>query len=149
MDITEEATDEEEEETEEITTQVTTTINIVEFEKKMKNKKRIFTYFPFPKSHAEAQKYCENVGEKVASSLHENLFILLAQANLASIRDAKNNKLLGSFTAADFWVGGTTSDDGGWVWIDGSEWSYEHWNEGEPNTSGSSKKCVHYMRGIT
>ena len=62
-------TDEEEEETEEITTQVTTTINIVEFEKKMKNKKRIFTYFPFPKSHAEAQKYCENVGEKVASSL--------------------------------------------------------------------------------
>ena len=68
MDITEEATDEEEEETEEITTQVTTTINIVEFEKKMKNKKRIFTYFPFPKSHAEAQKYCENVGEKVDHS---------------------------------------------------------------------------------
>ena len=69
VDITEEVTDEEEEETEEITTQVTTTINIVEFEKKMKNKKRIFTYFPFPKSHAEAQMYCENVGEKVASSL--------------------------------------------------------------------------------
>ena len=37
----------------------------MEFEKKMKNKKRIFTYYPFPKTHAEAQKFCKKIGEKV------------------------------------------------------------------------------------
>ena len=69
------------------------------------------------------------------------------KANLASIRDEKNNRLLGTFTAGDFWVGGQEDGDGEWGWIDGSDWKYNHWNEGQPNGTQEGQKCVNYLRG--
>ena len=73
----------------------------------------------------------------------------LVKANLASIRDAKNNKLLGTFTAGDFWVGGQESENGDWGWLDGSDWSYNHWNEGQPEKETKGiQKCVNFLRGM-
>ena len=44
----------------------------------------------------------------------------------------------GGDRANTWWMGATDMHhEGGWVWMSGNPWSYENWNEGEPNQNGN------------
>ena len=56
---------------------------------------------------------------------------------MASIENEKENifidALLGG--AANVWVGAKKLQDGTWIWLDGTEFSYKNWAPGEPNNN--------------
>ena len=60
---------------------------------------------------------------------------LIMRPQLASIENEKENifidALLGG--AANVWVGAKKLQDGTWIWLDGTEFSYKNWAPGEPN----------------
>jgi|GEM_PF-3579185 len=68
---------------------------------------------------------------------------------LATVADSAHNDFIA--TTADglgwdtgawemAWLGGTdAASEGTWTWISGFVWSYENWNAGEPNESGSGE----------
>lgn len=42
----------------------------------------------------------------------------------------------------DFWVGGTDQEnEGDWMWIDGSGFVYQNWQENEPG-GGTNENCL-------
>ena len=46
----------------------------------------------------------------------------------------------GGDRANTWWMGATDMHhEGGWVWMSGNPWSYENWNEGEPNQNGNER----------
>jgi len=65
--------------------------------------------------------------------------------DLVTIGSAAENSfvesLLGTSGLLDrshFWMGATdAANEGTWVWIDGTPWSYTDWSGGEPNNSGN------------
>ena len=37
-----------------------------------------------------------------------------------------------------WWMGATDMHhEGGWLWMSGAPWSWENWNDGEPNQNGN------------
>ena len=41
-----------------------------------------------------------------------------------------------------FWIGGTDAAvEGSWLWSDGSDWDYENWIPGQPD-SGRDQNCL-------
>jgi len=67
-----------------------------------------------------------------------------AGGNLASILDPETNEFITTLTKEYTWIGGHRLEDDQdvWGWADGSEWSYENWNGGEPNNAGGREDCV-------
>jgi len=61
---------------------------------------------------------------------------------LASIRNAAENKVLKNAITREHWIGAYQTDfnmepGGSWAWTDGSDWTYSNWNPGEPNNAYS------------
>ena len=69
--------------------------------------------------------------------------------HLASAPQADHWRRIKSFLYDDdfsncekFWLGGKENGtEGNWTWTDGSQWSYEHWYEGEPNDE-QNQNCL-------
>jgi len=67
-------------------------------------------------------------------------------ADLASITSQETNTFLTSLISAPTWVGGYKDQNmfwsQQWKWSDGSDWSYENWNNGEPNNIGGTEDKI-------
>jgi len=68
----------------------------------------------------------------------------ITRGNLASIKDEEENKFVTSLVEKDgceeslqasphidTWLGGHLLGDGSWIWIDGSNWTYDNWSCGQ------------------
>ena len=45
---------------------------------------------------------------------------------------------MGGDKSSTWWMGATDLHlEGTWLWMSGAPWSYENWNEGEPNQNGN------------
>ena len=72
-------------------------------------------------------------------------------ANLASIHSQGEHDavigLLKDFEEGDAWIGGTDEgQEGHWRWVDGSDFSWNKWYNGEPNNSGGNENCLQLVR---
>ena len=58
--------------------------------------------------------------------------------DLASIPDEDTNEFLQTMAQnkKDIWVGGHRSDGEDWIWSDGTPWTFENFNNGQPNNLG-------------
>ena len=55
--------------------------------------------------------------------------------DLASIHSSIENAAVAALCPNDCWIGGSDeASEGTWTWSDGTEWNYENWRSGEPNT---------------
>ena len=70
-------------------------------------------------SFSKAESYCESQGTHLAS-IHN---------------DAENEAALDTCTGGDCWIGLQCYDNDqfDFEWMDGTEWDYKNWNNGEPN----------------
>ena len=54
--------------------------------------------------------------------------------------------LLAAAGASSAWIGATDAAvEGTWTWVTGETWSYEQWNEGEPNNSGGAENYAEIL----
>ena len=58
--------------------------------------------------------------------------------DLASIPDEDTNGFLQTMAQnkKNIWVGGHRSDGEDWIWSDGTPWTFENFNNGQPNNLG-------------
>ena len=62
--------------------------------------------------------------------------------DLASVGSEEENNFISSLSSVALWLGGTDSaQEGTFVWSDGTAWTYQNWNSGEPNNLGN-EDCV-------
>ena len=77
-----------------------------------------------------AKSACEAMGSKLAmvksQAEQQALAPKLSQATWIGLRRNPNNKSR-------------------WMWVDGSQASYTNWNTGEPNNSGGTEDCAHFV----
>lgn len=85
----------------------------------------------------EAKNICEKMGGHLVSinSQAEQEFV-------AQIVDKS------SFSKGLYWIGGyrNSIDKYQWYWCDGTKFTYENWNDGEPNDLGSNEYYVHMYK---
>lgn len=67
--------------------------------------------------------------------------------HLASVNSSGEQKFLQELIKAsdkeNFWIGGYTANStGNWEWTDGSEWSYENWDEDQPDCLKGAEFCL-------
>ena len=66
-------------------------------------------------------------------------------ARLASIHSAQENEFVNKLhdpkEVLNSWIG-VIRDGSSFKWNDGSAFSYQNWNTGEPNNSGGKENCV-------
>ena len=72
--------------------------------------------------------YCESLGYQLAS-IHS---------------DVEHAEAMGLCSMTKCWIGAHSIDntDYGFYWIDGSEWNYTKWGNGEPNDWSGIEDCV-------
>ena len=60
---------------------------------------------------------------------------LIMRPHLASIANKEEDIFIKSLLGGtqNVWVGAKKLNDGGWMWLDGTEFSYKNWAPGEPN----------------
>ncbi|XP_030609605.1 ladderlectin-like [Archocentrus centrarchus] len=94
---------------------------------------RYYHYFPYHRTWAQAQRFCES-----------------RNANLASVRN------LGEYRAIQrviyrathryglTWIGGSDAQqERYWFWIDGTPFRFAYWCRGEPNNRWGREHCLH------
>ena len=64
--------------------------------------------------------------------------------NLASVVSAQENDFIFGLSKKKLtWIGGNDiTNEGTWVWNDGTPWSYKNWKNGEPNDFGENEDCL-------
>ena len=83
--------------------------------------------FNSKKSWKDAEIFCQNLG-----------------GHLPSIHNISENDFLTDLNPGWFWLGGTDQgQEGVWRWTDGSAFTFQYWNTGEPNNDGSGEHCAH------
>ena len=90
-----------------------------------------YWYCPMAVTFDDATAYCETLGGHLVTidSTEENDFV----TGLATDREG-------------VWLGATdAAEEGTWVWVNGEDWSYEHWAPGEPNDTGN-EDCLQLYR---
>ena len=79
------------------------------------------------KTWSDARTYCQNI----------------YGTDLAIIRSQNNQNEIESIQTEDNtnkWIGCTDSDsDGNWLWVDGSNVTYDNWGSGEPGNKNCSQ----------
>ncbi|XP_048752140.2 macrophage mannose receptor 1-like isoform X2 [Ostrea edulis] len=86
-----------------------------------------------PSTWSSARSACQSVGGELISinNLKEHYYIS------GRLRE----KILS--TAGMFWTGGhDESDEGGWIWSDGSPFSFFNFKRGEPNGKSGQENCI-------
>merc|ERR1719206_48905 len=79
-------------------------------------------------SWADAESYCQSWS---------------AGAHLASIHSAEEQKFVQDNFPQNIWLGGSdASQEGTWVWSDGTSVVYTNWGPGEPNNAAGSQDCI-------
>ncbi len=92
------------------------------------NPNKVFTLGDTSRSWTNAQQAC-----------------IAAGGNLASIADQQEyNAFLSTFTGGPHWIGlNDVSQEGTWVWADGSTSTFRRWGVNEPNSyQGTDEDCV-------
>ncbi|XP_037543808.1 galactose-specific lectin nattectin [Nematolebias whitei] len=79
----------------------------------------------------DAEAYCNDQAGELASFHDEAEYYFIRRLIMRA-----------SGTNTKSWVGGTKGQDGDWTWTDGSDFSYTHWGQGEPNNMGGHENCV-------
>ena len=68
------------------------------------------------------------------------------QANLVSVRSQEENDLVFSMksNSSKLWLGGrrACSECEDWIWSDGSDWTWQHWDSSELNNLGGGENCI-------
>ena len=63
--------------------------------------------------------------------------------DLASVGSEEENTFIASLSSKGLWLGGTDKDqEGKFVWTDGTAWTYQNWNDKEPNNAGDKEDCL-------
>nr|XP_033466216.1 ladderlectin-like [Epinephelus lanceolatus] len=93
---------------------------------------RCFRYVPTAMSWAKAEKNCQSIG-----------------GNLASVHSLKEYQEIQRLIVAAghhhqlSWIGGTDAPgEGVWLWSDGSEFTYLHRSDGQPDNLGRKQHCI-------
>ena len=92
-----------------------------------------FQLLSTPMTWDAAEAECENRNRKLASvhSTAENDYI--AQLHHSEDAGMYDGAWIGAQDASD----GTGGADGGWSWVDGTDWDWHNWGAGEPNNGNS------------
>lgn len=81
----------------------------------------------------EARQYCEDSGgHLVTISSADELDEVLSQLPAEGL--------------VSCWIGAYRTSDGGWAWVDGSEFSYASWAAGEPNNDGGTENYATLLK---
>jgi hypothetical protein len=89
------------------------------------------------------------VGWEAAKTAAEGMSLSGATGHLATLTTAEEDAFVAGFAAAsDAWFGASDlAVEGTWEWVTGETWSYDNWNNGEPN-GGTTENCGHYFVGV-
>ena len=68
-------------------------------------------------------------------------------SDLASVPDNKTNALLASMVTKRSLLGGHRDHDGAWSWSDGSPWSLELWEPGQPSGGEDYLEMINVTTG--
>lgn len=82
-------------------------------------------------SWTRAEEYCVQHGGHLASAGSQE-----EQDFLISFSE-KSSK-------ANIWLGGYLADDGSWKWTDGTEFSFEWWDDNQPDNYENREKCIRF-----
>ena len=65
-------------------------------------------------------------------------------AHLASIHSAEEDQFVQDNFPGNIWLGGSdTTQEGSWVWSDGTPWDFSNWSSGQPDDNTSGQDCLH------
>ena len=82
-------------------------------------------------SWSEAEEYCVQHGGHLASagSAEEQNFLI---------------KFAEKTSRGNIWIGGYLSEDGSWRWTDGSKFSFEWWDDNQPDNYEGKETCIRF-----
>ena len=66
--------------------------------------------------------------------------------DLASVPDEQTQEFLAALTNKTVFLGGRLSEEGAWVWSDGTPWQYEAWHQGEPSGGQENILVMNYFK---
>ncbi|XP_010901909.2 ladderlectin [Esox lucius] len=101
-----------------------------------------------PHGWANYGKVCYQYVSILASWTDAELICLQLGGNLASVHSLSEYNFLWSVlksggAKSPVWIGAHDAvKEGVWLWSDGSRFTYQKWNRGEPNNSGGQENCM-------
>ncbi|XP_037534437.1 galactose-specific lectin nattectin-like [Nematolebias whitei] len=96
------------------------------------NRSRCYLFKSTEKSWGDAEGYCTDHAGHLASFHDKDEYDFIRTVIVRA-----------TGTNTKSWVGGTDAEEEGvWKWSDGSDFSYTHWGNGEPNNLGGHENCM-------
>jgi len=91
-----------------------------------------------------------SASEKCQSMFPSGNQRLIKRPHLASIANKEEENFIKSLLEGtnNVWVGAKKMNDGSWIWLDGTEFSYTYWAPGEPNNyEGEDYILINWVNG--
>ncbi|XP_048013858.1 ladderlectin-like [Megalobrama amblycephala] len=91
-----------------------------------------FKFFSEPKSWADAEKHCVELGGNLAA-VHIELTNSFLKTFVKKLSNSNTRSWIGAHDAPKAFV---------WFWSDGSTFDYSDWHSGQPNNGANAERCV-------